>query len=250
VCERERETRARRAVQTWAAWGPSGGTAETEKKNGIVGPPGAIKLRGPPEAAAPRANREGGAFPRARRTDQTWTTWGPSGGTVETEKKNGIGGPPGAIKLRGPPEAAAPRANRVGGAFPRARRADQTWSAWGPSGGTVETEKKNGIVGPPGAIKLRGPPEAAAPRANRVGGGVSTLETCRSDVGGMGSQWRHRRNRKKKRYRRAPRCHQTPGAAGSGCPALKSRGGGVSTREACAQVVLGGIYTDDSAAQQ
>jgi hypothetical protein len=48
---------------------------------------------------------------------------------------------PGASKLRGPPEAAAPRANRGGGAFPRARRAVQTWAAWGPSGGTVETGK-------------------------------------------------------------------------------------------------------------
>jgi hypothetical protein len=90
-----------------------------------------------------------------------WAAWGPSGGTVETGRKNGIGGPPGTIKLRGPPEAAAPRANRVGGAFPRARRAVQTWAAWGPSGGTAETGKKNGIGGSPGAIKLPGPPEAA-----------------------------------------------------------------------------------------
>jgi hypothetical protein len=162
--------RARRADQTWAAWGPSGGTAETGKKNGIGGPPGASKLRGPPEAAAPRANRVGGAFPRARRAGQTWAAWGPSGGTAETGKKNGIGGPTGASKLRGPPEAAAPRANRVGGAFPRTRRAGQTWAAWGPSGGTAETGKKNGIGGPPGASKLRGQSEAAAPRANRVGG--------------------------------------------------------------------------------
>jgi hypothetical protein len=91
---------------------------------------------------------------------------------------------------------------------------------------SAETGKINGIGGPPGVRKLRGPPEAAAPRANRVG------EVCRPDVGGMGSQWRHRRNREKKRYRRAARCQQTPGAAGSGCPARKSRGGSVSTREA------------------
>jgi hypothetical protein len=157
---------ARRAGQTWVPWGPSGGTAETGKKNGIGGPPGTIKLRGPPETTAPRANLVGGTFPLARRAGQTWTAWGPSGGTTETGKKNGIGGPPGAsggtaetgkkngiggppgaIKVRGPPEAAAPRANRVGGTFPRARRAGQTWAAWGPSGGTAETGKKNGIGG-------------------------------------------------------------------------------------------------------
>jgi hypothetical protein len=94
--------------------------------------------------------------------------------------------------------------------FPRARRAGQTWAAWGPSGGTAETGKKNGIGGPPGSSKCRGPPEAAAPRANR------DWEASRPDVGGMGSQWRHRRNREKKRYRRAPRCQQMPGAPGNG----------------------------------
>jgi hypothetical protein len=72
---------------------------------------------------------------------------------------------------------------------------------------------------------------SGCPARKSSGGNVSTLEVCRSDVGGMGSQWRHRRNREKKRYRRAPRYHQTPGTTGSGCPARKSRGGNVSTHE-------------------
>jgi hypothetical protein len=68
---------------------------------------------------------------------------------AETGKKTGIGGPPGTRKLPGPPEATASRANRLGGAFPRVRRADQTWAPPKPSGGTAETAKKKQYRRPP-----------------------------------------------------------------------------------------------------
>jgi hypothetical protein len=91
--------------------------------------------------------------------------------------------------------------------------------------------KKTVSTGPP-VTSNSGGLRSGRPAPKSRGGSVSTREECRPDVDDMGSQWWHCRNREKKRYRRAPRC-QTPGAAGSGHPARKSRGGSVSTREAC-----------------
>jgi hypothetical protein len=98
----------------------------------------------PANAGGPRKRLPRAQIAIGKRPGQTWAVWGPSGGTAETGKKNGIGGPPGASKCRGPPETADPSANRDWGAFPRVRRPGQTWAAWGPSGGTAETGKKNG----------------------------------------------------------------------------------------------------------
>jgi hypothetical protein len=146
-------------------------------------------------------------------------------------KKTVSAAPPVPANTGGPRSGCPARKSRLGSVSTRA--------AFRPDVGGMGSQwrhrrnrEKKRYRRPPRCQQMPGAPGSGRPARKSRLGSVSTRAAFRPDVGGMGSQWWHHRNREKKRYRRAPRCQQMPGAPGSGCPARKSRLGSVSTRAA------------------